>query len=190
VNELMKSGKLSREEAEIHPQRSVITRVLGTDPDVDIDTFSVAAQTNDLFLLSSDGLTDMLSEAEILDVVERNRDDLDGALRALVKAANRGGGEDNITVVAFEIGDVAVHDGQTQEHAVPPEFADEDDTLDETDGVPVVDTMVIPVERIREATEAHERAERRNRRRRILAWLVIALFVLGVAAIVAWRILH
>src|SRR3954451_25481134 len=69
VNELMKSGKLSPEEAETHPQRSVITRALGTDPDVDADTFSVRAENAVLFLLCSDGLTDMVSDQAILDVV-------------------------------------------------------------------------------------------------------------------------
>src|SRR5512133_214443 len=77
VNELLKTGKLSREEAETHPQRSVITRALGTDPDVDVDTFSVRAESGDLFLLCSDGLTDMVSEESILDVVERGRDGCD-----------------------------------------------------------------------------------------------------------------
>src|SRR5262249_2070119 len=114
VNELLKSGKLSPEEAESHPQRSVITRALGTDPDVDVDTFTIEAENGDVFLLCSDGLTDMVDEQQILDLVEENRPDMDAALQALVRAANRGGGEDNITVVAFEITDAPqVHDGQT-----------------------------------------------------------------------------
>ena len=194
VNELMKSGKLSREEAETHPQKSVITRALGTDPDVDVDTFSVPAQTSDLFLLCSDGLTDMLSEEQILGVVERHRDDIDDALRTLVREANRGGGDDNITVVAFEISDAPVRDGQTREQALPPELvaapADDEDTLDETDAVPAVDTMVISTEKIRARVEADEAAKRRHRRRRLLAWLAIVLFVAIVAAIVLWRVLR
>src|SRR5439155_431194 len=76
VNELLKSGKLSPEEAESHPQRSVITRALGTDPDVDVDTFTIAAEAGDVFLLCSDGLTDMVGESEILELVERNRQDI------------------------------------------------------------------------------------------------------------------
>jgi len=92
VGELMRSGKLSLEEAETHPQRSVITRALGTDPDVDVDTFTIAAQTGDVFLLCSDGLTTMVSNETILDLVERNRGSMDKALRALVTAANKGGG--------------------------------------------------------------------------------------------------
>ena len=195
VNELMKSGKLSREEAEMHPQRSVITRALGTDPDVDVDTFTIAAEAGDVFLLCSDGLTDMVDEHAILELVQQHRDDMNAALKALVKAANRGGGEDNITVVAFEIRDVAVHDGHTKEQALPPELesrrsVEEEDTLDETDAVPAVDTMVISTAEIQQHVEAEERGKRQHRRRRVLAWLALLLLVVIAAAVVAWRLLH
>jgi PPM family protein phosphatase len=193
VNELLKSGKLSREEAETHPQRSVITRALGTDPDVDVDTFSVSAQAGDLFLLCSDGLTDMVSEDSILAAVERNRDDIDKALVALVKEANRSGGQDNITVVAFEITDVAVRDGQTLEQALPPELAarvrSEEDTLDESDAVPTVDTMVVSADENQQQAADDDRPRRRHRRRRVAAWLVLLAFLAAVAALVAWRLL-
>ena len=181
VNELLKTGRLSREEAETHPQRSVITRALGTDPDVDVDTFSVQAETGDLFLLCSDGLTDMVSEHSILEVVERHRDDIDGALRALVKAANRGGGQDNITVVAFEIAHgVLASDGDTREQALP----EDEDTLSEADAVPTVDTAVVSVSEI----QAENRAiRRRHLRRRILAWLAILLIVAAVAVLLYSR---
>ena len=98
VNELLKSGKLSPEEAETHPQRSVITRAVGTDPDVDVDTFIVSAEAGDLFLLCSDGLTDMVADEDILDLVERTTTTSTARTKSLVSAANRGGGEDNITV--------------------------------------------------------------------------------------------
>src|SRR5207248_8966884 len=113
---------------------------------------------------------------DILDVVERNRDDIDSAVRALVKAANRGGGEDNITVVAFDITDVAVHDGQTQENVLPSE---EEDTLDELDAVPTIDD---PAE--------DKPARRRHLRRRVLAWIVLVVFLAAIAALVAWRLLR
>jgi len=103
VAELMKSGKLSAEEAETHPQRAVITRALGTDPDVDVDAFAVHAQAGDLFLICSDGLTTMVDDEEILALLERHHGDLPRAAKALVAAANKHGGEDNVTVVAFEI---------------------------------------------------------------------------------------
>jgi protein phosphatase len=113
VNELVKGGKLSEEEAQIHPQRSVITRAVGTDPDVDVDTFTIEAEDGDVFLLCSDGLTDMVEDVDILNLVDSNRGDLEQAVRALVQLANKEGGEDNITAVAFRIS--ASDDG---EHAV------------------------------------------------------------------------
>jgi protein phosphatase len=137
VNELLKSGRLSREEAVMHPQRSVITRAVGTDPDVDVDAFTVSADAGDVFLLCSDGLTDMVGDDDILDVVERHHDDLDRATKALVSAANRGGGEDNITVIAFAI----VADGE--ETAQMPAATVDEDTL-ESIPLPSVDTMVVP----------------------------------------------
>ena len=73
VAELVRSGKLSPEEAEGHPQRSVITRALGTDPDVDVDTFSVETRPGDLFLICSDGLTSMVDDDMIMTEVARNR---------------------------------------------------------------------------------------------------------------------
>jgi hypothetical protein len=187
VNELMKSGKLSREEAEAHPQRSVITRALGTDPDVDADTFTIEAKAGDVFLLCSDGLTDMVGEGEILELVEHNRQDLDAALKSLVKAANRSGGEDNITVVAFEIAEsqALTHDGDTRESVVPAQPRDDEDTLTEVDAVPAVDTAVVSTEKIQAELAAKERGDRavrrRHLRRRILAWLVLVAIVAGVA---------
>jgi protein phosphatase len=102
VGDLMRSGRLTPEEAEAHPQRSVITRALGTDPEVDVDVFAVDAGPGDVFLLCSDGLTTMVSDEDILRIVAGARN-LDEAANALVKAANRGGGEDNVTIVLFAL---------------------------------------------------------------------------------------
>lgn len=102
VADLMRSGRLTPEEAEGHPQRSVITRALGTDSDVDVDTLVIEAEEGDLFLLCSDGLSTMVSDADLLATVERAKS-LDEAARDLVRAANSGGGEDNVTVVLFRV---------------------------------------------------------------------------------------
>jgi serine/threonine protein phosphatase PrpC len=145
VNELLKSGRLSPQEAETHPQRSVITRAVGTDPDVDVDTFAVDTRDGDVFLLCSDGLTDMVGDDEILGIVDRFHDDLDRAAKSLVAAANRRGGEDNVTVVAFAVTSDELED------TVRMSVADAaDDTLD---GVPAprVDTFVVPPHRVEEA---------------------------------------
>ena len=170
VAELVRSGKLSPEEAETHPQRSVVTRALGTDPDVDVDTFRVDTKPGDLFLLCSDGLTSMVGDDTILEEIRRNRGDLHAAAKALVRAANRGGGEDNITVVFFEI----APEGATERTvALPPPQEDEDDTLDELDRVPAV------------AVEEPER-DRHPVRRRAIALTLLLLAILLACAFAVW----
>jgi PPM family protein phosphatase len=144
VNELLKSGKLSRDEADLHPQRSVITRAVGTDPDVDVDAFVVDATVGDVFLLCSDGLTDMVGDEEILELAERHHDDLDRMTKALVSAANRGGGEDNITVIAFAIAE----DGAETARMPAQRDPDEADTAEHVLPAPAVDTMVVPAEQV------------------------------------------
>ena len=186
VGELMRSGKLSPEEAESHPQRSVITRALGTEPDIEVDTFSVEAEPDDLFLLCSDGLTDMVSDREILSVLEASGD-LERAARALIQAANAGGGEDNITVLVFRVEDVAAVD-ETSELPVVDVSIDEEDTLSGLERVPAVDTAVIPVEDVRQAEEAQAVTERAaaKPRRRLLPFLLVVLLLAMVALILWW----
>jgi protein phosphatase len=103
VAELVQSGVLTPEEAERHPQRSAITRALGTDPAVEVEMRTVTAQIDDLFVLCSDGLSAMLGDDEIAAAIERAGGDPQSAGEALVAAANAHGGEDNITVVLFEL---------------------------------------------------------------------------------------
>jgi PPM family protein phosphatase len=110
VAELVESGVLTPEEAERHPQRSAITRAVGTERAIEADVFSLPGEMGDLFLLCSDGLTDMLSETEIADVLVAAERDPEAAARALVDAANAHGGEDNVTVVLFELVEGAPED--------------------------------------------------------------------------------
>jgi PPM family protein phosphatase len=117
VAELERSGQISPEAAEHHPQRSIITRALGPEPDVEVDTYTVAGRDGDLFLICSDGLTSMISDEEVAAIL-RSGDSLDDAADALVRAANQSGGKDNITVVLFRLsGDTAV-DAATEEHTI------------------------------------------------------------------------
>src|SRR5438105_7950141 len=102
VEELVRQGRLSPEEAENHPQRSIITRALGPEPDVDVETFTHTARDGDVYLICSDGLSGMVSEDDITAILER-ADSLDAAARELVEAANGAGGKDNITVVLFRV---------------------------------------------------------------------------------------
>ena len=103
VGDLVRSGQLTPEEAENHPHRSVITRAVGTEPTVDVETLTVAAEPGDLYLICSDGLTDIVRDEQIADLIRKADHDPDAAAEALVAAANRAGGIDNITVVLFEI---------------------------------------------------------------------------------------
>lgn len=105
VAELVQSGVLTPEEAERHPQRSAITRALGTDPAVEVEVQTVPGRVGDLFLLCSDGLSVMLADNEIAAAIEGAERDPQAAGEALVAAANAHGGEDNITVVLFELVD-------------------------------------------------------------------------------------
>jgi protein phosphatase len=187
VNELLKSGKLSPKEADRHPQRSVITRAVGTDPDVDVDTFTIEAKEGDIFLLCSDGLTDMVDDEAIHAALQKSREDLEQAARTLVEAANRGGGEDNITVVAFEMAPGEDDAGEeTVQMPAAGAGAEDEDTLSGIEAVPAVDTMVVPAEEIPEIAEQRKRAHGA----RIRLAIAMLLLVVVAAALVVWGLLR
>jgi protein phosphatase len=106
VNELVIRGKLTEEQAAEHPQRSIITRALGPEASVEVDTQSRRARDGDVFLLCSDGLTSMLGDDEIKELLDETST-LAEAGERLVQAANDAGGRDNITVVLFRVADDA-----------------------------------------------------------------------------------
>ena len=102
VEELRRQGRLTDEEAEEHPQRSIITRALGPEPSVNVDTMTFPAKSGDVFLLCSDGLTTMVSDEQIASILSEART-LRSAVNKLIDAANAQGGRDNITAVAFRV---------------------------------------------------------------------------------------
>jgi serine/threonine protein phosphatase PrpC len=104
VAELERSGQITAEAAEHHPQRSIITRALGPEPDVEVDTYTIAGREGDLFMICSDGLTSMISDDEVSSIL-RSAPSLEDGADALVRAANQSGGRDNITVVLFRLGE-------------------------------------------------------------------------------------
>ncbi len=103
VAELERTGQIGPGEAEHHPQRSIITRALGPERDVDVDTYTIQGRPGDVFLLCSDGLTSMISNDEVASIL-RSAGSLDEAAGSLVRSANQSGGKDNITVVLFRLG--------------------------------------------------------------------------------------
>jgi protein phosphatase len=106
VEEMRRKGQLTDAQAEDHPQRSIITRALGPEPEVQVDVQTVPAQPGDVFLICSDGLTTMLGDEQIARLLIRATS-MESAVRALVDEANRAGGRDNITVLAFRLEDAA-----------------------------------------------------------------------------------
>jgi PPM family protein phosphatase len=190
VNELLKSGKLSEEEAQMHPQRSVITRAVGTDPDVDVDAFTIEAENDDVFLICSDGLTDMVEDEDILELVHQHRDDLDKAVKALVAAANRVGGDDNITAVAFRVSTEAVPSAEDtvampaiDGHDPEPDEQTREYTEVELEAAdPGGDTMIVPPSEI----QAEPAADARRVRIVLIALLVLAV----AAALIIWGLVR
>ena len=127
VAELERSGQITPEAAEHHPQRSIITRALGPEPDVEVDTYTLAGREGDVFLICSDGLTSMISDDEVGSIL-RSAGSLDEVADELVRAANQSGGKDNITVILFRLGE-----GEAAEATAPatPAPADEDTIVGE-----------------------------------------------------------
>jgi protein phosphatase len=105
VDELIRQGKLTPEEAEEHPQRSVITRALGPEASVEVDVRSFRGRPGDVYLLCSDGLTTMVGEADLLRLLA-SHERLADAGEGLIAAANGAGGKDNITVVLLRLEEV------------------------------------------------------------------------------------
>jgi protein phosphatase len=104
VEEMVRSGRLSPDEAAVHPQRHIVTRALGVYPDVEVDCFGITPFTGDRYLLASDGLMDEVEDPDIASILRRHADP-DDAARELVDLAKGHGGRDNVTVVIVDVVD-------------------------------------------------------------------------------------
>jgi protein phosphatase len=197
VDELIRQGRLTPAEAQDHPQRSVITRALGPEPSVEVDTFSHRGRAGDVYLVCSDGLTTMVSEQQVAEIIA-SHPALRDAGEALLSAANSAGGRDNITVILFRLEEVTPTGAVDGDHARPTDAnaaeAGAQTALEATTIVPPAAAAALS-----HATAAHEaaqapvaplrprRPEEATKRRRRPHWrgvrvvLVIAI-VLGVIA--------
>ena len=99
VGELERSGQITKEEAETHPKRNLLMRAIGADSEIEVDTGSLPILTDDVVLLCTDGLTNMVSESEITMAVKLHQENLESLLGKLIDYANENGGNDNITVL-------------------------------------------------------------------------------------------
>jgi PPM family protein phosphatase len=174
VEELVRQGKLTPEEADEHPQRSIITRALGAEEGVEADSRTWAGRHGDVYLICSDGLTSMIPEAHVAQVLGE-APSLAGAGRTLIDAANDAGGRDNITVVLFrleEVGAGAPAPQETAEHQAAAHAPGPD--------AAATATATAPVARIEPRPPRRTAPARRKRRRpRIPVGPILVLFLVA-----------
>jgi PPM family protein phosphatase len=172
VEEMRRKGQLTDEQASEHPQRSIITRALGPDPTVEVDIRTVQVRKGDVFLLCSDGLTTMVSEERITRILS-GATSLDAAVRALVDEANRAGGRDNITAVAFALEEIPAPVEEAERPTlVGPTAADE--------GLRAEDVRAAAAEQRPERPPPARRGLRRTGK------VLAALLVVAAVALGAW----
>ncbi len=115
VAELVRSGDLTKDQAAEHPQKNLITRALGADEEVDVDTTLLPVEAGDRILLCSDGLSDLVSEAGISEILAESPNDPERAARGLLSAALDAGGNDNITVVVVDVKEQPAREADVRE---------------------------------------------------------------------------
>ena len=118
VHRMVMEGEISQEEAETHPHRSILTRALGVDESVQVDEGDVEVSDGDRLLLCTDGLTGMVPEGQIREILLESADPQE-AVEKLVKVANRAGGIDNITAVILDFSEDGSGPGETKQTAIP-----------------------------------------------------------------------
>ena len=134
VQELVAEGAITRAEARTHPRRNIVTRALGIEPYVRVDSWTMPIIQGDRFVLCSDGLVDEITDEAITAVLDAHPDDPDAAAQGLVDAANDAGGRDNITVVVIDVIEGDEPPDPTAEFDVVPSWSDDDlDTTGETE---------------------------------------------------------
>ncbi|MEA2156920.1 MAG: family protein phosphatase [Solirubrobacteraceae bacterium] len=198
VEEMRRRGQLTAQEADEHPQRSIITRALGPEPSVTVDTHSWRGAAGDVYLLCSDGLTSMVPEVQVAALL-RGAASLRDAGRALVDAANGAGGRDNITVVLFRLEEVAEAEPLVdQPTSAGPAALSTAEVRAAVASSPATASQAAPAgrasadpsqqqRRLRPSAPAPAPGKPRRGRRRALAFAVIALVVipLGFGAYIA-----
>jgi serine/threonine protein phosphatase PrpC len=181
VQELIDEGRLSPEDAERHPQRSMITRALGVDHEVEIDLFTYKLQPGDRLLLCTDGLSGVLEPAKIRNVLLRVRDPQKAADR-LVAMANEGGGPDNITVIVVDTEQATAEPDATDDLATGVGSA--------TGALPTLDVGDAAGRDGRAVRAAKDRSLRLHRRLQRLLLVLIVLALLAVAVVAGRSFLY
>ncbi|MDQ8045898.1 MAG: Stp1/IreP family PP2C-type Ser/Thr phosphatase [Solirubrobacteraceae bacterium] len=199
VEEMRRSGKLTAEEAANHPQRSIITRALGPDSSVEVDVREFKLERGDVVMLCSDGLTGMVPEDRIAEIIGGNAR-LDTAGRALIAAANAAGGRDNITVVLLRVGDPEDETIEPDDQAttIGPALTEDDEptetqprvTPTSDDGVSTADVRAaaeaFPAPARKLMARAPGKKPRSVRRARVIAATLATILTVGILALSGW----
>jgi protein phosphatase len=174
VQELVSTGHITEQEARNHPRRNIVTRALGIEPTVRVDTWVLPLVQGDRYVLCSDGLVDEVEDRAITDILREHQNPQEAA-EALVSAANNNGGRDNTTVIVVDVLDGDKPQPDTADLEVTPMWSEEarERLIDAEAGTDA--TMALPVTVVAESLEAP-----RSRR-----GLGVLLFVIGVLAILA-----
>jgi serine/threonine protein phosphatase PrpC len=179
VDELVRRGKLTEEQAAEHPQRSIITRALGPEPSVEVDTWRYPVRAGDVLLLCSDGLTSMVPEERVTEILAPSQS-LELAADQLIDEANQAGGRDNITVVLFRLEEVATAEGDDQATVVNAPTAQSPDGSDRPAVAVVPRPRTAPAPGPEPTREPAPAPPRSRRRVKALAALAAAVIVLGL----------
>jgi PPM family protein phosphatase len=194
VDEMVRAGRLTPEEAEVHPQRSIITRALGPEPQVEVERMTYPARSGDVYLICSDGLTTMVPEDDVAAIL-RGRSSLRQAAEDLVRVANEAGGKDNVTVVLFRLAEEGEAEPEADSQATM--VAGQPDSLrsDEVQAAVAAAserepeatsdaTMVFDEEQKRQVRDSAARPPARRRRGpRLRRWVTAVVVALVVGAV-------
>ena len=192
VEELVRQGKLTPEEADEHPQRSIITRALGAEEGVEADSHTWAGRDGDVYLICSDGLTSMIPEAHVAQILAE-APALASAGRMLIDAANDAGGRDNITVVLFRLEEIAAGAPVPQETAEHRALAREPAEPEPATpagaagaAAPATATVTAPVARKQPRPARRGAPARRRRRPRVPVGPILVLFLVACVVLGAY----
>ena len=175
VAELVAEGRISKEEAEFHPRRNIMTRALGVDPDVEVDLFVEESRPGDRYLLCSDGLPRELRDDHMVSILRRFADPEEAA-KELVDEAKRRGGNDNITAVVVDVVD-------TESSAAPAPEQEKDPTV----VVPTPAPEPSPAAEPRDAEAERGKPTAKVITLRVVAFFGVLILVLALAAVaIGW----
>lgn len=175
VAELVAEGRISKEEAEFHPRRNIMTRALGVDPDVEVDLFVEEPRPGDRYLLCSDGLPRELRDDHMVSILHRFANPEEAA-KELVDEAKRRGGNDNITAVVVDVVD-------TDSSAAPAPEREKDPTV----VVPTPAPEPSPAAETRDAEPERRKPTARMITLRVVAFFGVLVLVLALAAVaIGW----